>query len=169
MRFFWPDNPESVLIPGSFRLPNGPLAFALVALGLLPTGLPAAISAVFPEAEIRTCVVQLMRNSLSFCSWKQRHPVARELKRIYQAESADLAAKRLEEFAEGPGVTSSQPSSRAEPGLGTSHPVFAYSKAIRKIICTTNPIESLHMQLRKVLKNRGHFPSDEASREATKT
>jgi transposase-like protein len=71
-------------------------------LGLLPTGLPAAISAVFPEAEIRTCVVQLMRNSLSFCSWKQRHPVARELKRIYQAESADLAAKRLEEFAEGP-------------------------------------------------------------------
>jgi hypothetical protein len=49
---------------------------------LLPTGLPAAISAVFPEAEIRTCVVQLMRNSLSFCSWKQRHPVARELKRI---------------------------------------------------------------------------------------
>jgi putative transposase len=92
-------------------------------------GFPEAITAVFPEAEIQTCIVLLMRTSLSFCNWKERQPVARELKRIYNTESVEVAAN-LE---------------------------------IRKIIYTTNAIESLHMQLRKVLKNRGHFPNDEAA------
>jgi putative transposase len=65
-------------------------------------GFPEAITAVFPHTEIQTCIVHLIRNSLSFCNWKQRQPVARELKQIYAAETAQLAANQLEDFAEGP-------------------------------------------------------------------
>ena len=127
-------------------------------------GFPEAITAVFPETEIQTCIVHLIRNSLSFCNWKQRQPVARELKQIYEAETAELAAKRLEDFAESP-------LGKKLPAIVQSWrrvweqviPFFAYPREIRKIIYTTNAIESLHMQLRKVLKNRGHFPSDEAA------
>jgi len=127
-------------------------------------GFPEAITAVFPDAEIQTCIVHLIRNSLSFCNWKQRQPVARELKQINEAETAELAAKRLEDFAEGPW-------GQKLPAIVQSWrrvweqviPFFAYPKEIRKIIYRTNAIESLHMQLRKVLKNRGHFPSDEAA------
>ena len=127
-------------------------------------GFPEAITAVYPDTEIQTCIVHLIRNSLSFCNWKQYQPVARELKEIYAAETAELAAKRLEDFAEGPW-------GKKLPAIVQSWrrvweqviPFFAYPKEIRKIIYTTNAIESLHMQLRKVLKNRGHFPSDEAA------
>jgi putative transposase len=127
-------------------------------------GFPEAITAVFPETEIQTCIVHLIRNSLSFCNWKQRQPVARELKQIYEAETVELAAQRLEDFAEGPW-------GKKLPAIVQSWrrvweqviPFFAYPKEIRKIIYTTNAIESLHMQLRKVLKNRGHFPGDEAA------
>jgi putative transposase len=127
-------------------------------------GFPEAITAVFPQTQIQTCIVHLIRNSLSFCNWKQRQPVARELKRIYNAETAELAAKRLEEFAHSEW-------GKKLPAIVQSWrrvweqviPFFAYPLEIRKIIYTTNAIESLHMQLRKVLKNRGHFPNDEAA------
>jgi transposase-like protein len=127
-------------------------------------GFPEAITAVFAQTQVQTCIVHLIRNSLSFCGWKQRQAVARELKGIYSAETAELAAKRLEEFAEGP-------LGKKLPAIVQSWrrvweqviPFFAYPPEIRKIIYTTNAIESLHMQLRKVLKNRGHFPSDEAA------
>jgi transposase-like protein len=65
-------------------------------------GFPEAISAVYPDCEIQTCIVHLIRNSLSFCNWKERKPVATELKKIYSAETAELAAKRLEDFEQGP-------------------------------------------------------------------
>jgi putative transposase len=127
-------------------------------------GFPEAITAVFPHTQIQTCIVHLIRNSLSFCNWKQRQPVARELKRIYNAESAQVAAKRLEEFAISEW-------GKKLPAIVQSWrrvweqviPFFAYPLEIRKIIYTTNAIESLHMQLRKVLKTRGHFPNDEAA------
>jgi putative transposase len=127
-------------------------------------GFPEAITAVFAQTQIQTCIVHLIRNALSFCNWKQRQPVARELKRIYNAESAEVAAKRLEEFA-----TSEW--GKKLPAIVQSWrrvweqviPFFAYPLEIRKIIYTTNAIESLHMQLRKVLKTRGHFPNDEAA------
>jgi putative transposase len=127
-------------------------------------GFPEAISAVYPDCEIQTCIVHLIRNSLSFCSWKDRKPVAAELKNIYNAESAEVAAKRLEDFAQGP-------LGKRIPAIAQCwhrvwdqvSPFFAYPHEIRKIIYTTNAIESLHMQLRKVLKTRGHFPSDEAA------
>ena len=127
-------------------------------------GFPEAITAVFPQTQIQTCIVHLIRNSLSFCNWKQRQPVARELKGIYNAQSAEVAAKRLEDFA-----TSEW--GKKLPAIVQSWrrvweqviPFFAYPLEIRKIIYTTNAIESLHMQLRKVLKTRGHFPNDQAA------
>jgi putative transposase len=127
-------------------------------------GFPEAISAVYPDCEIQTCIVHLIRNSLSFCNWKERKPVAAELKKIYSAETAELAAKRLEDFEQGP-------LGKKIPAIAQCWrrvweqviPFFAYPNEIRKIIYTTNAIESLHMQLRKVLKTRGHFPSDEAA------
>jgi len=127
-------------------------------------GFPEAISAVYPDCEIQTCIVHLIRNSLSFCSWKDRKPVAAELKNIYKAETAEVAAKRLEDFEQGP-------LGKRIPAIAQCWhrvwdqviPFFAYPNEIRKIIYTTNAIESLHMQLRKVLKTRGHFPSDEAA------
>ncbi|HEX4201898.1 MAG TPA: IS256 family transposase [Chthoniobacterales bacterium] len=127
-------------------------------------GFPEAITAVFAQTQIQTCIVHLIRNSLSFCNWKQRQPVARELKGIYNAETAEVAAKRLEDFA-----TSEW--GKKLPAIVQSWrrvweqviPFFAYPLEIRKIIYTTNAIESLHMQLRKVLKTRGHFPNDEAA------
>lgn len=127
-------------------------------------GFPAAITAVFPQTQVQTCIVHLIRNSLSFCNWKERQPVARELKGIYNAETAEIAAKRLEDFANSPW-------GKKLPAIVQSWrrvweeviPFFAFPAEIRKIIYTTNAIESLHMQLRKVIKNRGHFPSDEAA------
>src|SRR5467141_2652291 len=101
---------------------------------------------------------------LADCRWKDRRPVALELKGIYNAETAEVAAKRLEDFA------NSQWGKKLPPIVQSWRrvweqviPFFAYPLEIRKIIYTTNAIESLHMQLRKVLKNRGHFPSDEAA------
>jgi putative transposase len=127
-------------------------------------GFPEAITAVFPHTQIQTCIVHLIRNSLSFCNWKERRAVARELKEIYNAQTAEMAAKKLEDFANGQW-------GKKLPAIVQSWrrvweqviPFFAYPVEIRKIIYTTNAIESLHMQLRKVLKTRGHFPSDEAA------
>lgn len=127
-------------------------------------GFPEAITAVFPETQIQTCIVHLIRNSLSFCNWKERRPVALELKRIYNAETAELALKRLEEFAQSPWGKKLSPIVQSWRRVWEQViPFFAYPAEIRKIIYTTNAIESLHMQLRKVLKNRGHFPNDEAA------
>ena len=113
---------------------------------------------------MQTCIVHLSRYCLSFCDWKERQAVARELKAMYRAETAEAAAKRLSEFEAGPWGTK-------YPMIAESWrrnweqiiPFYAYPPEVRKIIYTTNAIESLHMQLRKVLKNRGHFPSDEAA------
>jgi transposase-like protein len=127
-------------------------------------GFPEAITAVFPQAQVQTCIVHLTRYSLSFCGWKERQAVARELKSVYRAENAEMALKRLEEFDAGP-------LGRRYPMIAESWkrnwqeviPFFSYPQEIRTMIYTTNAIESLHMQLRKVIKNRGHFPNDEAA------
>lgn len=127
-------------------------------------GFPEAITTVFPEANVQTCIVHLTRYSLSFCGWKDRQKVANELKTIYRAETAETAAQRLGEFEAGPW-------GKKFPMIGQSWrrnweqviPFYGYAPEIRKMIYTTNAIESLNMQLRKVLKNRGHFPNDEAA------
>ena len=113
-------------------------------------GFPDAINAVFPETSVQTCIVHMIRNSLNYVGWKERKAVATDLKSIYRAETADAAALRLDEFEE-------------KWGDKYPPPFFAYPDAVRKIIYTTNAIESLNMSLRKIIKNRGHFPSDDAA------
>ena len=141
-------------------------------------GFPEAINAVFPETQIQTCIVHLTRNSLDFCSWKDRKPVARELKNIYRAEDADAAAVALKEFEEGPWGQRYAAIGAAWRRQWTHViPFFAYPQEVRKMIYTTNAIESLNSTLRRAVRARGHFPSDEAAtkliwlrlRELTKT
>ena len=127
-------------------------------------GFPEAITTVFPEANVQTCIVHLIRHSLSFCGWKERQKVATELKAVYRAENAEAAAQRLAEFEEGPwGEKFPMIAASWKRNWEQVIPFFAYGPEIRKMIYTTNAIESLHMQLRKVLKNRGHFPNDESA------
>jgi len=126
-------------------------------------GFPDAINAVFPEASVQTCIVHMIRHSLNYVPWNERKAVAADLKSIYRAESADAAALRLGEFEEkwdGKYPTIGQSWRRNWEQI---IPFFTYPDAVRKIIYTTNAIERLNMSLRKIIKNRGHFPSDEAA------
>jgi putative transposase len=127
-------------------------------------GFPEAIEAVYPQAQIQTCIVHLIRNSLSLASWKERKALASALKPVYQAASADAAAVALEAFAQSEwGLKFPTVVAMWRRQWEQVIPFFAYPPEVRKIIYTTNAIESLHMQLRKIVKNRGHFPSDEAA------
>lgn len=127
-------------------------------------GFPEAIEAVYPQAQIQTCVVHLIRNSLNFASWKDRKPLAAALKSIYQAASSDAAAKALQDFAESDwGKKFPTVAAMWQRQWEQVIPFFAYPPEVRRIIYTTNAIESMHMQLRKIVKNRGHFPSDDAA------
>ena len=127
-------------------------------------GFPDAITAVFPQACVQTCIVHLMRNSLEFCSWQDRKAVAAALKEIYRAATPEAAAARLEEFAASKWGSKYAPIAAIWRRVWEQViPFYAYPPEIRKIIYTTNAIESLNMQVRKVVKNRGHFPGDEAA------
>jgi transposase-like protein len=127
-------------------------------------GFPEAIEAVFPDTEIQGCIVHLIRNSLEFCHWKDRKTVAAELKEIYKAPHAAAAAERLAAFEAGPLGKKYPPVARMwRRAWENVIPFLKYPASIRKIIYTTNAIESLNAQLRKILKTRGHFPNDEAA------
>ena len=125
-------------------------------------GFPEAIEAVFPRTQVQLCIVHMVRNSLKYVSWKQRKEVAADLKVIYHSATAELAELNLTAFA--------QKWDESHPTISQSWrrnwerivPFFAYPAEIRKVIYTTNAIESLNMSLRKVTKNRGSFPNDEA-------
>jgi putative transposase len=125
-------------------------------------GFPEAIETVFPETQVQLCIVHMVRNSLKFVSWKQRKEVAADLKSIYQAATAEQAEMELTAFE--------SKWDKTHPTIGQSWrrnwaqviPFFAYPADIRKVIYTTNAIESLNMSLRKVTKNRASFPNDEA-------
>jgi transposase-like protein len=127
-------------------------------------GFPEAIEAVYPQAQIQTCIVHLIRNSTTLAAWKDRKELAAALKPIYQAANADLAAAALDAFAAGAwGIKFPTVAAMWQRQWQQVIPFFAYPPEVRKIIYTTNSIESLHMRLRKIVKNRGHFPSDEAA------
>jgi len=127
-------------------------------------GFPEAIEAVFPRTQIQTCIVHLIRNSLNFVAWKYRKALATELKSIYQAPNAEAAEAALTAFEENPSGKKYPPITQAWRRQWTQViPFFAYPPEVRRILYTTNAIESLHMQLRKIVKNRGHFPNDEAA------
>lgn len=127
-------------------------------------GFPEAITAVFAQTEVQHCIVHLLRNSLEFVAWKDYDAVITALKQIYRAETAEVAAERLEEFAAsewGQKYPTIAPLWRRH----WTHviPFLAYPQEVRKVIYTTNALESVHMRLRKIIKSRGHFPNDEAA------
>jgi putative transposase len=125
-------------------------------------GFPEAIETVFPQTEVQLCIVHLVRYSLNFVGWKQRKEVAKDLKTIYTAATEADAETRLAEFAakwdaKFPTISKSWRSNWARV-----IPFFAHPPEIRKVIYTTNAVESLNMSLRKVTKSRSSFPNDEA-------
>ena len=127
-------------------------------------GFPDAINAVFPNTVVQTCIVHLIRNSMDFASWKDRKPIAAELKMVYRAVDADAGEKALEAFDAGPW-------GRKYPAIAQAWrrqwqqviPFFAFPVAVRRIIYTTNAIEALNAKLRRAVRTRGHFPTDEAA------
>jgi putative transposase len=126
-------------------------------------GFPQAIETVFPKTQVQLCIVHLLRASLNYVSWKQRKQVAADLKPVYRASTAEEAHVRLEEFAvkwDRPYPTIAQMWRRNWEHVT---PFFAYPAEIRKVVYTTNAIESLNMSLRKIIKTRGSFPSEEAA------
>jgi putative transposase len=126
-------------------------------------GFPEAIETVYPEAQVQLCLVHLTRASLNYVNWKERKLVAADLKQIYRAATVEQAEAELESFAgkwDGKYPTISRMWRRNWERV---IPMFEYPAAIRRVIYTTNAIESLHMTLRKVIKNRGSFPSEEAA------
>jgi transposase-like protein len=127
-------------------------------------GFPEAITSVFPHATIQTCIVHLLRHSLNFVTWKDRRVVASALKAIYRAPSAPAAELALADFAASPSGQKYPPIVAAwRRQWAQVVPFFAHPLEVRQLLYTTNAIESLHMQLRKALKTRGHFPNDDAA------
>jgi putative transposase len=126
------------------------------------TGFPEAIAAVYPHTQVQLCIVHLVRNSLKYVPWKQQREVAADLKSIYQASTLEQAEDVLTAFAQ-----KWDPCYPTISGLWLRHweriiPFFAYPADIRRVVYTTNAIESLNRSLRKVLKTKGSFPDDDA-------
>ena len=127
-------------------------------------GFPDAINAAFPDTVVQTCIVHLLRNSMDFVSWKDRKSLAGALKEIYRAINADAAEQALTSFEQGPW-------GQRYPAIGQIWrrawteviPFFAFPDEVRKIIYTTNAIEALNSKLRRAVRARGHFPSEEAA------
>lgn len=127
-------------------------------------GMPEALAAVFPATTLQTCIVHLIRNSLDFAGWKDRKPLAMALKPIYQAANAEAAEQALAAFEAGPlGQRYPTVTMAWRRVWDRVIPFFVFPAGIRKVIYTTNAIESVNAQLRKVIKTRGHFPTDEAA------
>ena len=127
-------------------------------------GMPEALGAVFPATTLQTCIVHLIRNSLDYASWKDRKALAAAIKPIYTAPSAKAAQAELDAFEHGqwgakfPTVVASW-----RRAWDRVIPFFAFPPEVRRVIYTTNAIESVNARLRKILKTRGHFPSDDAA------
>jgi len=127
-------------------------------------GMGEALGAVYPATTLQTCIVHLIRNSLDFASWKDRKGLAAALKPIYQAASAEAALAELDAFEQSDW-------GKKFPTVAASWrrvwdkviPFFAFPPEVRRVIYTTNAIESVNAQLRKIIKTRGHFPSDDAA------
>ena len=126
------------------------------------TGFPDAIEAVWPQATVQTCVVHLIRNSLKYCGYQDRRAVVASLKPIYTAPTIDAAADALDAFETDWGARYPAIVDLWRRNWERFVPFLAFDPAIRKIIYTTNAIESLNYQLRKVTKTKGHFPTEDA-------
>ncbi|MFT3755755.1 MAG: IS256 family transposase [Pseudoxanthomonas sp.] len=127
-------------------------------------GLPEALEVVFPATTLQTCIVHLIRNSLDYASWKDRKALAAALKPIYTAPTAEAAQAALDAFEAGPwGERFPTVVAAWRRAWSRVVPFFAFPPDVRRVIYTTNAIESVHARLRKIIKTRGHFPSDEAA------
>jgi putative transposase len=126
-------------------------------------GFPEAIAAVFPQTMVQTCIVHLIRNSLAFVSWADRKAIMPDLKAIYGAANADAALQRLDAFETKWGKRYPTIAPAWRRAWDYVIPLFAFPPAIRKMIYTTNAVESLNRSLRKVIKTRGSFPTDDAA------
>ncbi len=127
------------------------------------TGLPAAIEAVWPDAVVQTCIVHLTRASLRWVNYKDRKRVAAQLKLIYGAPTEQAAREALDAWTDSE-VGRQYPAIKRQWEAAWEHviPFFAFPPEVRKVIYTTNMIESINYQLRKITKTRGHFPTDDA-------
>jgi len=127
-------------------------------------GMPEALAVIYPRTTLQTCIVHLIRNSLDYASWKDRKPLAAALRPIYTAASAEAAVAALDAFEDSewgqkfPTVVAAW-----RRAWDRVIPFFAFPPAIRRVIYTTNAIESVNARLRKIIKTRGHFPSDDAA------
>ena len=127
-------------------------------------GFPEAITAVFPQAVVQTCIVHLIRHSLDFVSWKDRKPAVAALKAIYKARDTAAGLQALDDFDAGPW-------GQRYPAIAQSWrrnwqhvvPFFAFPESVRRMIYTTNAIEALNSKLRRAVRTRGHFPNDDAA------
>ena len=127
-------------------------------------GMPEALATVYPATTLQTCIVHLIRNSLDYASWKDRKLLAAAIRPIYTAASAQAAEAELDAFARGPwGLKFPTVVAAWRRAWDRVIPFFAFPPTIRRVIYTTNAIESINAQLRKIIKSRGHFPSDDAA------
>lgn len=126
-------------------------------------GFPQAIEAVFPQAQVQLCIVPLTRASLNYVGWKERKTVAADLKTIYRASTAEQAELALEAFAAKWDARYPTIATLWQRHWQLVIPFFAFPHEVRRIIYTTNAVESLNMSLRKIIKTRGSFPSEEAA------
>ena len=125
-------------------------------------GFPQAIESIFPHAQVQLCIVHMVRASLNYVTWQDRKKVVADLKPIYKARTADDAGQQLTEF---------ETKWRKYPAITRLWreqwerviPFFAFPEEVRKVVYTTNAVESLHMSLRKIIKTRGSFPTEEAA------
>jgi transposase-like protein len=126
-------------------------------------GFPDAINSAFPETMVQTCIVHLVRHSLNFCPWKDRKAVAAGLREVYSAETAEAAWDALEAFDADWGGQYPSIAQAWRRAWQEVIPFFAFGPEIRRVISTTNAVESLNRVIRKATKTRGSFPSEEAA------
>ena len=127
-------------------------------------GMGEALAVVYPATTLQTCIVHLIRNSLDYASWKERKALAAAIKPIYKAASAESAEQELSAFEAGPwGQKFPTVVASWRRAWSNVIPFFTFPPAVRRVIYTTNAIESVNARLRKIIKTRGHFPSDDAA------
>lgn len=125
-------------------------------------GFPQAIESIYPKAQVQLCIVHMVRASLNYATWQHRKQVVADLKPIYKAATADEAERQLSAF-EGKWTRYPAIARLWRDNWERVIPFFAFPEEVRKVVYTTNAVESLHMSLRKVIKTRGSFPSEEAA------
>ena len=146
------------------ELKNRGIADILIAVVDGLKGFPEAITAIFPQTVVQTCIVHLIRNSLDFVSWKDRKPAVAALKAIYRARDAEAGKRALDDFEAGP-WGQRYPAIAPSWRRNWAHivPFFAFPENVRRMIYTTNAIEALNSKLRRAVRTRGHFPTDDAA------